>query len=239
MDKESKKLEWPREAVLHLIELWESFECLYNPKNNFYHNKHARYQALSELAESLNDFMPGIGPAEVKAKINYLRGQFTREVAKCSNKKSGAGADEVYVPTAFWYKKLGFLSDFVKVRKGESNFSSFLDDSQTSVELERDLSPPARSKKRVRPNEESSTPKENDMLEAATEALKSIAQKDNTELDGNDDAFCRFLMLEFRALKNEEIKEELKESFVHLLFESKKKERQMERNLLLEGNKNY
>ncbi|XP_036323688.1 uncharacterized protein LOC118737351 isoform X1 [Rhagoletis pomonella] len=228
MNEEATKLQWSKEAVLHLIELWESYECLYNPSHKFYHNKHARYQALNELAESLNRFVPGIGPFEVKLKINYLRGQYTREVGKCNTNKSGAGTDEAYVPNAFWFKNLGFLTKFLKVRKGENN-SSFPDDSANSHNSERESSSPTGpSKKRARPsNEIAASAKENDVLEAAIEALKCVTKKTSSDLDANDDAFCKFLMQEFRTLQNVEIKEELKESFVHLLFQAKKKERKM------------
>lgn len=53
----------------------------------------------------------------------YLRGQYTREVAKKKERKSGSGTEEVYKPTAYWFKELGFLEEFIKVRKGGSNFN--------------------------------------------------------------------------------------------------------------------
>ncbi|XP_017467846.1 PREDICTED: uncharacterized protein LOC108360174 [Rhagoletis zephyria] len=124
MENEGSKVEWPKAAILRLIELWEGYESLYNPHHKLYHNKHARQQAFSDLAEKLSDLLPTIGSTEVKAKLTYLRGQYTREVAKQKERKSGAGAEEVYIPSAFYFEKLTFLQAFIKVRKGESNFIS-------------------------------------------------------------------------------------------------------------------
>ncbi|XP_073835024.1 uncharacterized protein isoform X1 [Musca autumnalis] len=67
MDKDKDtKVDWTKESILEMINLWQNYECLYNPKNNLYHNKHSRYKAFNEIAEKLKIFNEAIGPNDVK-----------------------------------------------------------------------------------------------------------------------------------------------------------------------------
>ncbi|XP_073824565.1 uncharacterized protein isoform X2 [Musca autumnalis] len=163
MDKENIKVEWSKEAIMELISSWQTYECLYNPKNKLYHNKHSRYAALNAIADNL------------KNKMQYLRGQYTRELSKSKEIKSGYGTDDIYVPNAYWFQELHFLQDFVKVRKGTCNIygqnSESLDDScESSQTLECDISI-ATPKKKIKVENQTPTNKEDAVLQAAVSVL--------------------------------------------------------------------
>ncbi|XP_065363461.1 zinc finger protein 423-like [Calliphora vicina] len=121
----SNNFEWSKEAVLQLTEMWQKYEFLYNPKHTYYRNTEARNQAYNEMADKLKIFNTNIEGIDVKTKITYLRGQYTREVAK--EKKRGARADQFYVPFAYWFNHLSFLDNFIKVRKERSNIFERMD----------------------------------------------------------------------------------------------------------------
>ncbi|XP_065365783.1 transcription factor Ouib-like isoform X1 [Calliphora vicina] len=127
------KFEWSKEAVLQLTEMWQKYEFLYNPKHKFYRNQKARHQAYNDMANKLKIFNTNIEAIDVKTKITYLRGQYAREVAK--EKKRGASADQVYVPSAYWFHQLSFLDDFIKVRKECSNVFERMDSRKINENL--------------------------------------------------------------------------------------------------------
>lgn len=118
------QLDWPKESVLDLIEIWSSFEVLYNPKHTLYKNKHARYDTLSKIKNILQTKMSHITIEDIKIKMNYLRGQYSREMAKIRNSsKSGTGTDDIYHPQAYWFDKMKFLSGYISLKKEkQTNF---------------------------------------------------------------------------------------------------------------------
>lgn len=49
----NKKAEWSRESSCCLIEEYERFSCLYDPKHKFYSNKHARNEAFLKITQEV------------------------------------------------------------------------------------------------------------------------------------------------------------------------------------------
>lgn len=89
------QLEWTKEAVLDMIYLWQSYECLYNPKNKFYHNKHSRYSAFSAIADKLKIYNDTIGPNDVKVCMTRVKGSIWwsfKEVLLKNGGKEGANS---------------------------------------------------------------------------------------------------------------------------------------------------
>ncbi|XP_073824812.1 uncharacterized protein [Musca autumnalis] len=182
------QLEWTIEAILEMVNLWQNYECLYNSKNPLYHNKHSRYNAFNEIAEKLKIFNECIGPNDVKNKMQYQRGQYSRELSKSKEIRSGSGADDVYVPSAYWFPELSFLQDHIKIRKGKSNLfeqnNSSFEDSAESTQLMEDHLSPAQPSKRIK--KENVTPlssnrpnKEDAVLEAAVNVLEHLTSSNN------------------------------------------------------------
>ncbi|XP_073813125.1 uncharacterized protein [Musca autumnalis] len=234
MEKENEKIDWSKEAVLEMIALWQKHECLYNPKNQFYHNKHARYSALSEVADQLKVFNESIGPNDVKNKMQYLRGQYTRELCKCKDMKSGSGTDDLYVPNAYWYSEMSFLQDFVKIRKGNCNLNvqnslQFEDSCESSQQPDNDEYPPQTTKKaksdKQTPVSSRKTNKEDEVLEAAVDVLKNLASNKSAAPTDKNDVFCNFIKSELAEITNSSIRDEFLEAITLSLLDAKRKQR--------------
>lgn len=58
---------------------------------------------------------------EVEKKWRALRTQYTRERQK-KKKKSGDGADDVYISKWMYFERLNFLDDYVSARNSRSSF---------------------------------------------------------------------------------------------------------------------
>ena len=86
------KKKWTNDEVQDLIQLLEEKPCLQDIFSNEYTKREVKERAYAELVEHF-DSSSGI----VKAKINALREQLGREIAKESKTKSGQATDEKYV----------------------------------------------------------------------------------------------------------------------------------------------
>ena len=68
---------------------------------------------------------PRANKTQIKAKIGSLRSTFLRELKKIeSSKRSGAAADDVYVPKLWYFSSLMFLKDQTEPRQHLSTFPS-------------------------------------------------------------------------------------------------------------------
>ncbi|XP_046677313.1 uncharacterized protein LOC124365380 [Homalodisca vitripennis] len=99
----SKK--WSEGLNMKFIDAYKEQECLWNQFNPLYKNKFARETALKKLAEIIE--LVDFGAVEAKAKIKALRSTYNLEVEKQKkSEKSGAGLDDVYVPSVKWFKTM-------------------------------------------------------------------------------------------------------------------------------------
>ncbi|XP_068085354.1 uncharacterized protein [Anabrus simplex] len=115
-------MEWSKVAIDVLIEAYSRESCLYNNKSPSYHNKHARHVAMENVREALKEIRPSTTNGDIINKMKSLRTTFVAELNKVNNsKKSGAGMDEVYKPSIWYFEKLMFLKDYVQPRKGTSS----------------------------------------------------------------------------------------------------------------------
>lgn len=65
-----------------------------------------------KLTTKLKEHDPTANIDLTKRKMNTLRSNFRRELKKqMHSRKSGAGADEIYEPTVWYFKDLDFLKD--------------------------------------------------------------------------------------------------------------------------------
>ncbi|KAK5649984.1 hypothetical protein RI129_001013 [Pyrocoelia pectoralis] len=73
-------------------------------------NKTKKNAGLKKLLQVYEIIKPGATIADVRRKINTLRSNYRKELKKIVNsKRSGAGADEVYVPSSWVFHALKFL----------------------------------------------------------------------------------------------------------------------------------
>ncbi|XP_031336479.1 uncharacterized protein LOC116165884 [Photinus pyralis] len=110
-------MSWSQEQVLQLIDLYKARPCLYAVKTTEYKNKHMKLTAYQEIEQGLQSLRPKTTTGEIKSKINGLRTNFLTEHRKYkSSLNSGAGAEEVYYPTLWYYEHMLFIIDHTNPR---------------------------------------------------------------------------------------------------------------------------
>ncbi|KAK9886210.1 hypothetical protein WA026_015727 [Henosepilachna vigintioctopunctata] len=98
---EEPREEWTRSAIMKLIELYKSQDCLWNTNNIGYRDKRKRCNAWKHIASSL-----GHDVMNVERKMKVLKTQFMH-CYKLQKKYSSNG--EAYQPKWFGYKSMKFL----------------------------------------------------------------------------------------------------------------------------------
>ncbi|XP_073453613.1 uncharacterized protein [Aquarana catesbeiana] len=94
------------------IEKYRELPCLWQVKCRDYSNKIKRKAAMEKLLELVKPVYPMADINYLKAKIDGLRRTYNRERKKVQDsQRSGASADDVYVPRLWYYNSLRFLSN--------------------------------------------------------------------------------------------------------------------------------
>jgi len=107
----------PREFLREFIELYQSFPCLWLVKSKEYSDRNKKGLAYEEMVKKYKEFDPSADRNTVVKKINALRTVYKKELSKVNNSsKSGAGADEIYKPSLWYFDLLHFLNDQDTVR---------------------------------------------------------------------------------------------------------------------------
>lgn len=70
-------MEWGREKCLQLVDIYEEYPVLWNPKHGFYYNKLKKHDAWVSISTRMN-----CGSQEVKKKMESMLASFRREKAK-------------------------------------------------------------------------------------------------------------------------------------------------------------
>ncbi|VEN38399.1 unnamed protein product [Callosobruchus maculatus] len=112
-----------RDFLREFIELYRDHPCLWKTKSKEYLDKNKKKEAYNVLVEKLKSIQPDATKHTVIQKINSLRGGYRRERKKIKESlRSGNAAENVYVPTLWYYD----LMDFVKYQEvpRESNVPS-------------------------------------------------------------------------------------------------------------------
>jgi len=77
------------------------------------------------LTTKLKEIVPDANKEKVVKKMNFLRSCFRKELKKVNDSKtSGAGADDTYTRSLWYFRELLFLTDQEIPRKGISNLKS-------------------------------------------------------------------------------------------------------------------
>ena len=166
-DKSKTAKEWTNDETSLLIELLEVNACLWDVFHKDYKKRDLKENAYSEIATALDTTV-----ASIKTKVNSLRTQLGKELAKERNTKSGQGTDELYVSNWIFYQKLAFLIPVFGTSKSRDtmkriNFQE--DDSEKE-----DISTPPTKKKTV-------AERKLDLLSRCTDAITRNAKKTTPE----------------------------------------------------------
>ncbi|PIO13323.1 hypothetical protein AB205_0160550 [Aquarana catesbeiana] len=109
------------------IDKYRELPCLWQVKHPQYNNKQKRQAVLEKLLELVTPVVPTATIPYLKAKIGGLRSTYLRERKKVmDSQRSGAAADDIYVPRLWYYERLRFLSDQTGVRESLSTLPSTL-----------------------------------------------------------------------------------------------------------------
>ena len=113
-----------------MIELLEVKPCLWDIFSNEYTKREVKERAYTVLAKHFYS-----SSAIVKAKVNVLRAQLGREMAKESKTKSGQATDEEYVSKWMFYEQLRLLRPVMVTTKNRDSISTQNNDLGDSVSL--------------------------------------------------------------------------------------------------------
>ncbi|PIO09621.1 hypothetical protein AB205_0187750 [Aquarana catesbeiana] len=103
------------------IDKYRELSCLWQVRHPHYNHKQKRQAALEKLLELVKPVVPTATISYLKTKIGGLRSTYLRERKKVTDsQRSGAAADDVYVPRLWYYERLRFLSDHTEVRESLS-----------------------------------------------------------------------------------------------------------------------
>lgn len=115
------------------IEMYRSNPCLWQIKNDDYHNRDKKEAAYKLLIEKLREIEPDANKDVVVKKINNLRSNVRKEKKKYEQSlKSGASADDVYRIKLWYYDLFNFIHDQSTPRESSSNLDS---DDENSCEV--------------------------------------------------------------------------------------------------------
>ena len=107
------------------IEVYREHPVLWNIKSEDYSNRRMKEEAYGVLVNKFKEKYPTWGREEVKKKINSFRTNFRKEFKKVlDSEKSGAGSEEIYEPTLWYYDDLLFLIDQKKPSESRSSIQS-------------------------------------------------------------------------------------------------------------------
>ena len=101
-----------QEFWLEFIECYKSFPSLWKIKSEEYKNRNLKGNCYQQLVELLKQHIPTATKDLVCKKINAFRTSYRRELKKViKSERSGAGSDEIYTPSLWYYDALAFLRD--------------------------------------------------------------------------------------------------------------------------------
>lgn len=127
-----------REFLTDFIALYESFPCIWRVKSKEYSDRDKKAEAYEMLANKFREIDVTANRETVVKKINSLRSVYRKELAKINKSiRSGAGEDEIYKPSLWYFDLLHFLNDQETPRQSrntmEENEDSQIDDPPEQV----------------------------------------------------------------------------------------------------------
>ena len=86
--------------------------CLWKVNSDDYRDRNLRTAAYLKLIIKLKEIEPSTTRKSVVSRINNMRSSYRKELKKIrASTRTGAGADDVYVPTLWYFADLNFLND--------------------------------------------------------------------------------------------------------------------------------
>ncbi|KAL1518119.1 hypothetical protein ABEB36_001791 [Hypothenemus hampei] len=230
-NKKRKASPWNKTTLTTLLELLEQYPCLYDTKNKFYSNKHARANALNKIKEGL-EHEGSFSIEDLKSKINNVRTQLSHEIKKKQLQRVVQVPKKKYEPV-WWYDLAGFLHQHLKARKSKDNLSSVIDVTEESTSdsfSAESFSEMPNSSQGTRLTKIKKTNVNADVTYVETlETLKTLNENilhatisSNSNKDNVETEFSRFIAKELNDIKDPEILLEAKLDITTKIFKFKK-----------------
>lgn len=128
---------WSREFITEFIDLYKSYPCLWKITSKEYTNKNLKNSAYDKLVELCKKVDAAVNRDVVTKKIQSFRGCFRKEMKKVNDpKRSGAGQEDVYTPTLWYYDLLLFTTDQETPTESISNMDSLEEITENVIEQE-------------------------------------------------------------------------------------------------------
>ncbi|XP_056644511.1 uncharacterized protein LOC130450245 [Diorhabda sublineata] len=104
------------EQMEQFIDIYRSFDCLWDVKCKEYRDINKRNNAYEAMADIIN-----ITIEQVKKKLNNIRSTYLQEKKKVDiSKSTGSGTEDIYTPNLSWFGSMTFLDDVTTQRKTNS-----------------------------------------------------------------------------------------------------------------------
>ncbi|XP_066926907.1 uncharacterized protein [Clytia hemisphaerica] len=223
--------DWLNEEVFTLIDIWSSFENLYNTKHKNYFNKDIRLKAMLSVENKLKERNIIANGKQIAKKLtdlkNYYGGQKRLVEDSVSN---GMETGEIYVPTWKFFNALQFLKDSFTPRRTKSN-RPIEPDSNITVEDDgspyQDAKPPsAKSAKMTAATQNNELRK---VMANASKALECVNSRRNVKPkpqtssdDDADDIFGKLLIGLMKQIPECDLKEDLKINLQQVVIRCKR-----------------
>lgn len=108
-----------------------SLPATWKIKSDLYKNRILKQECYVQLTNKLKEIDPTAHINKTKKKINTLRSNYRRELKKIlMSEKSGAGADDIYLPSVWYFEQLEFLRDHEMQMPGISTMDEESNDPQ-------------------------------------------------------------------------------------------------------------
>lgn len=125
-----------KEFWCEFIEIYKGLPALWKIKSDCYKNRRLKDDGYKILTEKLKTIVPDADREMVKKKINALRTSYRRELDKIKKSmRSGAGTEEIYIPTLWYFKDIDFLRDQETPIAGISTLDPTEDDDNEKDEI--------------------------------------------------------------------------------------------------------
>lgn len=101
-----------REFYLEFFELLREQVAIWHSKSEKYKDRKEKQKAWEKLTEKWKEVDKNATIELVKRKYHGIRSSYRRELQKIrKSERSGAGSEDVYVPTLWYFENLNFLLD--------------------------------------------------------------------------------------------------------------------------------
>lgn len=121
-----------REFLTEFIALYESFPCIWRVKSKEYSDRDKKVEAYDSLVEKFKEIDATANRETVVKKINSMRSVYRKELAKVNKSiRSGAGEDEIYKPSLWYFDLLRFLNDQETPRQSRNTMA---EDEESAVD---------------------------------------------------------------------------------------------------------